>query len=172
VAQRHQRLVRCLARVAGFVGQSVSLEQAFPVPAGPVRGRPGDLVFWQWQDGRDFYFDVAVVSPLAHTWSFHWQEGAALRAAVRRKQLHYAASLQAQSDNVRFVPLVFDVFGACHADAEAVVSRLDSLLSSAVVEFVDAHFRSVRVQLGVSVACSVALQLAARLPSREGYAPA
>jgi hypothetical protein len=153
-------VVETLVRVARFVGLSVGTEQA--VPGQLSRHRPGDLVVHSWQDGEEYYFDVAVVSQLAHSWDRSWVAGKALEDRAVAKRLLYSY-LFAPGLPRAFVPLIFDTFGGCHPLVTPVLDRLDELLSGTVVESDDTHFRSVRVQLSHSVAVSVGLQLAARL---------
>jgi hypothetical protein len=87
--------------------------------------------------------------------------GAAARAA-KDKQTRYAVLLSRQQPPVAFQAFAFETFGGLHADALALLQRLQGLLNQAIIAQEDVEGYFVMRRVSFIIAAAVGRQLAAR----------
>jgi hypothetical protein len=106
-------------------------------------------VFADWDQGRDFYYDVVGTSPLA----------VSLRGA--NKMQYYQNHLSRQPPRVVFRPFAFDTFRDLHRDA---LEQLQGVVNQAALAHEDMAWYSTVRRVGFTIARAVGQQLAIRLP--------
>eukprot|EP00884_Botryococcus_braunii_P002895 jgi/Botrbrau1/12606/Bobra.0169s0133.1 len=140
----------------------VTREPAFPTLVSGQERRRADLRLHAWEEGRDLYIDIVGSSPLTVANLLHFVPGGAAARAAQDKQTRYAVLLSRQQPPVAFQAFAFETFGGLHADALALLQRLQGLLNQAIIaqEGVEGYF--VIRWVSFIIAAAVGRQLAAR----------
>eukprot|EP00884_Botryococcus_braunii_P021545 jgi/Botrbrau1/8074/Bobra.0230s0001.1 len=95
-----------------------------------------------WEEGLDLYIDIVGSSPLTVANLLHFVPGGAAARAAQDKQTRYAVLLSRQQQPVAFQAFAFETLGGLHADALALLQRLQGLLNQAIIaqEDVEGYF--------------------------------
>ena len=165
---RHNCVRDCLYRMARDLRLPVGREPSFPVPTPDLGTRRPDLVFPDWDRGRDFYYDVVGTSPLALSLRGDFTPGGAVARAATNKLQYYRNHRSRQPPRVVFRPFAFDTFGGLHGDAVELLQRLQGVVSQAALVHIDMAWYSMVRRVGFTIARAVGRQLATRLP---GWSP-
>eukprot|EP00884_Botryococcus_braunii_P011270 jgi/Botrbrau1/20143/Bobra.0173s0045.1 len=140
VTSRHNAVWDLLFRIGKEVEAVVTWEPPLPVRVVGFETRRPDLVFLDWDGGRDLYVDVVGTSPLAASyWAGGWEfvpGGGAARAAAG-KLASYREVLLRQPRCVVFRPFAFETFGGFDTAAEEFLMRLQGLVNQALVAHED-----------------------------------
>jgi hypothetical protein len=115
-----------------------------------------------WEEGRDLYIDIVGSSPLTVANLLHFVPGGAAARAAQDKQTRYAVLLSRQQPPVAFQAFAFETFGGLHADALALLQRLQGLLNQALIAQEDVEGYFVIRRVSFIIAAAVGRQLAAR----------
>jgi hypothetical protein len=91
----------------------------------------------------------------------HFVPGGAAARAAKDKQTRYAVLLSRQPP-VAFQAFAFETFGGLHADALALLQRLQGLLNQAIIAQEDVEGYFVMRRVSFIIAAAVGRQLAAR----------
>jgi hypothetical protein len=130
---RHNRVRDCLFRMAKELQVMVGREPQFPVQAPGLEARWPDLVFFDWDNGRDIYVDVVGSSPLAQSYRECYVPGGAVVRAGAHKMAFYWQVMAHQPSRVAFELFAFDCFGGLHSVAVGHLNRFQGLVSQASV---------------------------------------
>eukprot|EP00884_Botryococcus_braunii_P006806 jgi/Botrbrau1/16126/Bobra.7_2s0085.1 len=101
-------------------------------------------------------------SPLTVANLLHFVPGGAAARAAQDKQTRYAVLLSRQQPPVAFQAFAFETFGGLHADALALLQRLQGLLNQAIIAQEDVEGYFVIRRVSFIIAAAVGRQLAAR----------
>eukprot|EP00884_Botryococcus_braunii_P008242 jgi/Botrbrau1/17419/Bobra.0054s0015.1 len=162
IVGRHYSVRNGLDAVLTSARQRVTRDPAFPTPVPGQERRRADLRLHAWEEGRDLYIDIVGSSPLTFANLLHFVPGGAAARAAQDKQTRYAVLLSRQQPPVAFQAFAFETLGGLHADALALLQRLQGLLNQAIIapEDVEGYFVIRRVSF--IIAAAVGRQLAAR----------
>lgn len=163
VTYRHNVVRDLLYRLAKDLGLDVAREPHFPVRVPGAEGRRPDLVFREWEGGRDLYLDVVGSSPLSATNVVGFVPGGAYDRAVARKEASYREILRAQPSSVLLKSFAFEALGGLHADALGVVMRLQGVVNLAAATHDDCIWFSVVRRVSFAISKAVGRQLSSRL---------
>jgi hypothetical protein len=158
--------------MARGLGLDVQREPHFPVRVPGFEGRRPDLLFKDWEQGRDLFVDVVGSSPLAASNLGGFVPGGAASRAVLRKESSYRDILVVQPPSVAFTSFAFESLGGLHPDACAFLSRLQASANMAAVNHDDMVGYSVLRRVSFAIAKAVGRQLSTRLPWWGGFTPA
>jgi hypothetical protein len=142
----------------------VGREPQFPVQVPGMEARRPDLVFYNWEHGRDLYIDVVGSSPHAVSYRENFVPGGAVARGASHKMAWSSEVLARQTPRVVFQPFAFDTFGGLHASADELLKRLQCLVSQASVAHEGLVWFSAHRRLGFAVSRAVGRQLASRVP--------
>lgn len=162
IVGRHYSVRNGLDIVLTSARQRVTREPAFPTPVPGHERRRADLRLHGWEEGRDLYVDVVGSSPLTVANLQHFVPGGAATRAAADKQTRYAVLLARQQPPVAFQAFAFETFGGLHADALALLKRLQGLLNQAIIAQEDVEGYFVLRRVSFIIAAAVGRQLAAR----------
>ena len=162
IVGRHYSVRNGLDAVLTSARQRVTREPPFPTPVPGHERRRADLRLHGWEEGRDLYVDVVGSSPLTVANLQHFVPGGAATRAAEDKQTRYAVVLARQQPPVAFQAFAFETFGGLHADALALVKRLQGLLNQAIIAQEDVEGYFVLRRVSFIIAAAVGRQLAAR----------
>jgi hypothetical protein len=162
IVGRHYSVRNGLDAVLTSAGQRVTREPAFPTPVPGQERRRADLRLHAWEEGRDLYIDIVGSSPLTVANLLHFVPGGAAARAAQDKQTRYAVLLSRQQPPVAFQAFAFETFGGLHADALALLQRLQGLLNQALIAQEDVEGYFVIRRVSFIIAAAVGRQLAAR----------
>eukprot|EP00884_Botryococcus_braunii_P008718 jgi/Botrbrau1/17848/Bobra.0127s0088.1 len=164
---RHNAVRDILFRVGKEIEAVVVRKPSLPVRVLGFAAHRLDLMFQDWEGGRDLYIDVVGTSPLAPSYGCggagFLPGGAAVRAAAG-KLAWYREVLVRQPPRVVFRPFSFESLGGLGDAAEELLSRLQGLVNKAVVAHEDLVWFSVQRRVSFVIARAVGRQLATRLP--------
>eukprot|EP00884_Botryococcus_braunii_P004734 jgi/Botrbrau1/14261/Bobra.113_2s0007.1 len=135
IVGRHYSVRNGLDAVLTSARQRVTREPAFPTPV-PGQERPANLL--------------------------HFVPGGAAARAAQDKQTRYAVLLSRQQPPVAFQAFAFETLGGLHADALALLQRLQGLLNQAIIAQEDVEGYFVIRRVSFIIAAAVGRQLAAR----------
>jgi hypothetical protein len=167
VTFRHNAVRDVLFRIGKEVEVVVTREPPLPVRVVGFEARRPDLLFVDWDGGRDLYVDVVGTSPLAASYwagGGDFVPGGAATRAAGGKVASYREVLLRQPPRVVFRPFAFETFGGFDAAAEEVLKRLQGLVNQALVAHEDLVWFSTHRRVSFTIARAVGRQLAARLP--------
>jgi hypothetical protein len=162
IVGRHYFVRNGLDAVLTSARQRVTREPAFPTPVPGQERRRADLRLHAWEEGRDLYIDIVGSSPLTVANLLHFVPGGAAVRAAQDKQTRYAVLLSRQQPPVAFQAFAFETFGGLHADALALLQRLQGLLNQAIIAQEDVEGYFVIRRVSFIIAAAVGRQLAAR----------
>jgi hypothetical protein len=162
IVGRHYSVRNGLDAVLTSARQRVTREPAFPTPVPGQERRRADLRLHAWEEGRDLYIDIVGSSPLTVANLLHFVPGGAAARAAQDKQTRYAVLLSRQQPPVAFQAFAFETFGGLHADALALLQRLQGLLNQALIAQEDVEGYFVIRRVSFIIAAAVGRQLAAR----------
>ena len=162
IVGRHYSVRNGLDIVLTSARQRVTREPAFPTPVPGHERRRADRRLHAWEEGRDLYVDVVGSSPLTVANLQHFVPGGAATRAAADKQTRYAVLLARQQPPVAFQAFAFETFGGLHADALALLKRLQGLLNQAIIAQEDVEGYFVLRRVSFIIAAAVGRQLAAR----------
>eukprot|EP00884_Botryococcus_braunii_P004793 jgi/Botrbrau1/14314/Bobra.0287s0007.1 len=111
---------------------------------------------------RRSFIDIVGPSPLTVANLLHFLPGGAAARAAQDKQTRYAVLLSRQQPPVAFPAFAFETFGGLHADALALLQRLQGLLNQAIIAQEDVEGYFVIRRVSFIIAAAVGRQLAAR----------
>ncbi|XP_026414844.1 uncharacterized protein LOC113310393 isoform X1 [Papaver somniferum] len=123
--------------------------------------RPADILFYNWEDGKDVCMDVTGVSPFTSARTRNFTPGHAISATVTRKRDKYLDTCTAQGYG--FVVLAFSTLGELGSEMISFLQRLRNCLVSH-----DANHKigdSLFFRLGVVIQKGIGAQLVARIPA-------
>eukprot|EP00884_Botryococcus_braunii_P022923 jgi/Botrbrau1/9314/Bobra.0111s0038.1 len=136
----HNAVRDILFRMGKEVEAVVIREPSLPVRVPGFEARRPDLMFQDWEGGRDLYIDVVGTSPLAQSYGrggAGFVPGEAAARAAAGKLASYREVLVRQPPRVVFRPFSFETLGGLGAAAEELLSRLQGLVNEAVVAHED-----------------------------------
>jgi hypothetical protein len=162
IVGRHYSVRNGLDAVLTSARQRVTREPAFPTPVPGQERRRADLRLHAWEEGRDLYIDIVGSSPLTVANLLHFVPGGAAARAAQDKQTRYAVLLSRQQPPVAFQAFAFETFGGLHADALALLQRLQGLLNQAIIAQEDVEGYFVIRRVSFIIAAAVGRQLASR----------
>jgi len=162
IVGRHYSVRNGLDAVLTSARQRVTREPAFPTPVPGQERRRADLRLHAWEEGRDLYIDIVGSSPLTVANLLHFVPGGAAARAAQDKQTRYAVLLSRQQPPVAFQAFAFETLGGLHADALALLQRLQGLLNQAIIAQEDVEGYFVIRRVSFIIAAAVGRQLAAR----------
>jgi hypothetical protein len=162
IVGRHYSVRNGLDAVLTSARQRVTREPAFPTPVPGQERRRADLRLHAWEEGRDLYIDIVGSSPLTVANLLHFVPGGAAARAAQDKQTRYAVLLSRQQPPVAIQAFAFETFGGLHADALALLQRLQGLLNQAIIAQEDVEGYFVIRRVSFIIAAAVGRQLAAR----------
>eukprot|EP00884_Botryococcus_braunii_P007583 jgi/Botrbrau1/16826/Bobra.150_2s0051.1 len=167
VTYRHNAVRDMLFRIGKEVEAVVTREPPLPVRFVGFETRRPDLVFLDWDGGRDLYVDVVGTSPLAASnlagGGAFVPGGAAARAAAGKLASYWEVLLR-QPPRVVFRPFAFETLGGVNSAAEEFLKRLQGMVNQAIVAHEDLVWFSMHRRITFAIARAVGRQLAARLP--------
>eukprot|EP00884_Botryococcus_braunii_P011717 jgi/Botrbrau1/20546/Bobra.145_2s0095.1 len=155
IVGRHYSIRNGLDAVLASARQRVTRERS-------RERRRADLRLHAWEEGRDLYIDIVGSSPLTVANLLHFVPGGAAARAAQDKQTRYAVLLSRQQPPVAFQAFAFEALGGLHADALALLQRLQGLLNQAIIAQEDVEGYFVIRRVSFIIAAAVGRQLAAR----------
>jgi hypothetical protein len=162
IVGRHYSVRNGLDAVLTSARQRVTREPAFPTPVPGQERRRADFRLHAWEEGRDLYIDIVGSSPLTVANLLHFVPGGAAARAAQDKQTRYVVLMSRQQPPVAFQAFAFEIFGGLHADALALLQRLQGLLNQAIIAQEDVKGYFVIRRVSFIIAAAVGRQLAAR----------
>jgi hypothetical protein len=170
IVGRHYSICNGLDAVRTSARQRVTQEPAFPTPVPGQERRRADLRLHAWKEGRRTH--SCQLAALRAGWGRRARcPRQAYPRAAQDKQTRYAVLLSHQQPPVAFQASAFETFGGLHADALALLQRLQGFLNQAIIaqEDVEGCFRGkvksisfVIRWVSFIIAAAVGRQLAAR----------
>eukprot|EP00884_Botryococcus_braunii_P021482 jgi/Botrbrau1/8017/Bobra.384_2s0039.1 len=160
VTYRHNAVRDMLFRIGKEVEAVVTREPPLPVRVVGFETRRPDLVFLDWDGGRDLYVDVVGTSPLAASYLAGGGEFVPGGAAAG-KLASYREVVLRQPPRVVFRPFAFETFGGLDSAAEEFLKRLQGMVNQALVAHEDLVWFSTHRRVSFAIARAVGRQLAA-----------
>eukprot|EP00884_Botryococcus_braunii_P006632 jgi/Botrbrau1/15970/Bobra.0294s0008.1 len=164
---RHNAVRYILFRVGKEVETVVVREPPLPVRVLGFEARRPDLMFQDWEGGRDLYIDVVGTSPLPPSYGrggARFVPGGAGARAAAGKLASDREILLRQPPRLVFRPFSCETLGGLGDAAEELLSRLQGLVNQAVVAHEDLVWFSVQRRVSFVIARAVGRQLASRFP--------